>query len=116
MNIFIICSIRGASAEIVSEQETYVGLLEQQGHSVYFPPRDTDQSASGLDICSQNYAGISWCDEAHVFYWPDSQGTHFDMGMAFALNKRVKPVRVPVLGPGKSFARMLTEWAERKSA
>jgi nucleoside 2-deoxyribosyltransferase len=110
MKLFLICSVRGASPEIVKAQEEYVESLERNGHSVHFPPRDTDQSATGLEICRQNAAAILACDEVHVFYLPESQGTHFDMGVAFALNKPIHIAHSIGFGPGKSYARMLTEW------
>lgn len=110
MRIFLICSVRNAPEWLNKKQSEYVSFAESVGHSVHFPPRDTDQSASGLEICRQNFNAMLGCDEVHVFYAPESQGTHFDMGMAFALNKRVVAVHTGEFGPGKSFARMLTEW------
>ena len=111
MKIFRICSVRGASTETLAAQESYVRALEEQGHEVHYPPRDTDQGAAGIAICAQNLAAIAASDEVHVWYTPDSQGTHFDMGMAFALDKTVRVPRTVEYGPGKSYARMLDEWA-----
>lgn len=91
MRIFLICSVRGVPPALEQAQIDYVSHLENEGHSVYFPPRHTNQDASGLEICRQNFNAILACDEVHVFYRQESQGTHFDMGMAFALNK---PVRI----------------------
>ena len=112
MKIFLICSIRNAPLAVTAAQEGYVAQLEQKGHQVYFPPRDTDQSAAGLEICKQNLRALRASDEIHIFYSPDSQGTHFDMGMAFALKKPIVLAHVPDFGPGKSFARMLREWKD----
>jgi nucleoside 2-deoxyribosyltransferase len=109
--IFLICSVRGASPERFAEQAEYVAGLEQRGWVVHYPPRDTDQTATGLAICGQNAAAIRESDEVHVFYSPDSQGTHFDMGVAFALGKRVVVAKSVPYGAGKSYARMLDEWA-----
>lgn len=111
MRVFMICSVRGASPAVAQAQSEYVSLLEDGGNLVHFPPRDTNQDASGLEICQQNLNAMLACDEVHVFYRQESQGTHFDMGMAFALNKPVRIAYVPEFGPGKSFCRMLTEWA-----
>ena len=110
MKIFLICSVRCVSAETAIKQVEYVKSLESIGYTVHYPPRDTNQSASGLEICRENFNAMFRCDEVHVFYEPGSQGTHFDMGMAFALNRRVVAVNVGELPPGKSFARMLIEW------
>jgi len=109
--IFIICSVRGATPEYRQKLEEYTRELEKH-HPVYLPHRDTDQAKSGLAICSANATAIQMADEVHVFYSPDSQGTHFDMGVAFALKKPIKVVETGEIPEGKSFARMLTEWAD----
>lgn len=110
-NIFLICSVRGATPEVLAEQQEYVHNLERRGFTVHYPPRDTDQDASGLLICLQNYRAIKDADEVHVWYTPNSQGTHFDMGMAFALGKTVVVAKSVSYGQGKSYPRMLDEWA-----
>lgn len=108
MKIFIICPVR--KSEIANELEQYAQQLESEGHAVHLPHRDTNQTASGLEICKQNKSAIESADEVHIFYNPDSQGIHFDMGVAFALGKRICVVKNVTLEPGKSFARMLVEW------
>jgi nucleoside 2-deoxyribosyltransferase len=110
--IFLICSVRGASEEVLRDQLRYVSDQEAAGNTVHYPPRDTNQAATGFDICWQNLEAIESADEVHVFYSPDSQGTHFDMGMAFALGKPVKIAHSVPYGPGKSYARMLDEWTQ----
>ena len=108
--IFIICTIRSATQEYINKLESYVSELEDKGYKVYAPHRDTDQLALGYDICKQNMQGIIDADEVHIFYNSQSQGTHFDMGMAFALNKKIVIVENEELTDGKSFQRMLVEW------
>jgi len=110
MKIFIICSVRQATAEYLKKLYSYVHKLEQAGHQVHLPPRDTDQHASGINICRQNRQGIKEADEVHVFYSSQSQGTHFDLGMAFELEKRIKILQNETYNTGKSFSRMLVEW------
>jgi len=110
--VFIICTVRGASAEYQKELEDYVDSLEAEGVQVHLPHRDTNQKGKGIEICNQNAGAIKASDEIHIFYNPDSQGTHFDMGVAFSLGKKIVIVKSPVPGEGKSFARMLAEWEE----
>ena len=110
MKVFIICTIRDATQEYLSKLTEYVQNLENKGIIVYAPHRDTNQMALGYEICQQNMKGIVEADEVHIFYNPKSQGTHFDMGMAFALNKNIVIVENEPLTEGKSFQRMLTEW------
>jgi len=111
MKIFIICTVRGASEEYKKKLEDYVAKLESKGNQVHLPHRDTNQQASGFEICSQNADAIYDSDEVHIFYNPDSQGTHFDMGVAFAYSKKIVVVENVEYGPGKSYPRMLDEWA-----
>lgn len=111
-NVFVICTIRSATQEYINKLETYVSELESKGVKVYAPHRDTNQNALGYEICKQNMQGIIDADEVHIFYNSKSQGTHFDMGMAFALGKKIVIVENEPLTEGKSFQRMLTEWRD----
>jgi len=113
MKIFIICSVRNASDEYRSRLEVYVTKLEAQGHSVHLPHRDTNQNARSIDICEENRAAIHDSDEVHIFYSGGSQGTHFDMGVAFAYDKKIVIAENEPFGEGKSYPRMLTEWEAR---
>jgi len=110
MNIFIICTVRDASTEYRRKLEKYAEDLENAGHSVHLPHRDTNQNASGLNICQENKNAIIKADEVHIFYNLSSQGTHFDMGMAFMAGKKIKIIENVQYEEGKSYPRMLTEW------
>lgn len=110
MKIFIICTVRGATPEYKKELEHYVAELEANGHEVHLPHRDTNQNATGIEICKENATAIYNSSEVHIFYNELSQGTHFDMGVAFALGKRIKILKNGEITKGKSFCRMLVEW------
>jgi len=110
MRIFIICAVRNADSEYRKMLENYANELEKQGHLVYLPHRDTNQNDKGINICKQNRKAIEEADQIHVFYNPNSQGTHFDMGMAFAFRKPIKVMENVEYGEGKSYPRMLAEW------
>jgi nucleoside 2-deoxyribosyltransferase len=112
--VFIICSVRNATEEYKTKLEEYVAELESLGYIVHLPHRDTNQNASGIDICSQNMNAIKISDEVHIFYSNESRGTHFDMGVAFALNKPIVVVENEPISEGKSFSRMLMEWEDKK--
>lgn len=110
MKIFIIGPVRLQDKHMKIMMESYVEKLEAAGHEVHLPSRDTNQEAPGLDICKQNVAAIEAADEVHIFYNIDSQGSHFDMGAAFALHKKLVIAATVEYGEGKSFPRMLDEW------
>lgn len=111
--IFIICTVRGASPEYVEKLEKYVAEQESKGVKVHLPHRDTNQNGAGYDICQENMKAIASSNEVHIFYNSKSQGTHFDMGVAFALGKRIVIVENETYGPGKSYPRMLQEWSDK---
>jgi len=113
MKIFVICSVRGASEEYKQKLETYVEKLEAEDHNVHLPHRDTDQNADGITILKINTRAIVTSDEVHIFYSKESQGTHFDMGVAFSNYKKIVVVENEVYGSGKSFPRVLDEWEKR---
>jgi nucleoside 2-deoxyribosyltransferase len=110
--MFVICTVRGASDEYKQKLEDYVAQKESEGWHVHLPHRDTNQNASGYEICKQNAQAIAMSNEVHIFYNPESQGTHFDMGVAFAFGRKVVVVENVPYGEGKSYPRMLDEWAE----
>ena len=111
--IFIICSVRGATREYKEKLEQHAAYLELQGYKVHLPHRNTKQDQQGIDICRDNMWAIIAADEVHVFYTPDSRGTHFDLGVAFALRKPIIVVESSESpGVGKSFARMIREWEQ----
>jgi hypothetical protein len=114
MRIFVICPVREPQWQ--EEIQLYVEQLEANGHNVHWPPRDTDQSTmnGGMDICARNADAINDADEVHIFYNGKSQGSHFDMGVAFALKKVVRVIKSIDVPPDsvKSFQQMLQAWAK----
>lgn len=110
MRIIIICSVRKATEKYRENLEKYVRDLEKKGNEVFLPHRDNNQDAKGFDICWNMREAINWADRVDIFYSPDSQGTHFDMGMAFMANKEIKIIENVKYVEGKSYARMLKEW------
>ena len=88
--------------------DAYVKNLEDQGIDVHYPPRDTNQNDTiGFRICSQNKKAIIESDEVHIFYNPNSTGSLFDIGMAFAFEKPIRLINKVETTEGKSFANVL---------
>ena len=116
MKVFVIGAVRGASSEWKTKLEDHVAALEDDGHRVHLPHRDTRQDAAGIDICRENADAIKAADEVHLFYTAESKGSHFDMGVAFALDKKLVVVSNVEFGPGKSYPRMAEEWADETVA
>ncbi|HLX12160.1 MAG TPA: hypothetical protein VKS81_05055 [Bacteroidota bacterium] len=97
MHVYLICPVRNATEEDRAFTREYVAKLEHEGHSVHFPPRDSDQTEDGigLRVNESNRQGILNADEVHIFWDPRSTGSHFDLGMVFMLRAmRGCPIRV----------------------
>lgn len=106
---FLICPVRGYEQ---TEVEEIVSVLELQKYTVYYPARDTNQTDdTGFRICCDNRQAISEADVVHFIWDGKSQGCLFDLGMAFALGKKVIPVSIPEPTNGKSFQNMVTAWS-----
>jgi hypothetical protein len=114
MNIFLICPVRSATPEQLVRIQKYVSDLESSGITVYYPARDTDQVDSiGYRICTDNKNAIINADEVHIFWYKNSQGSLFDIGMTFALNKKMVIANIEEVEQTetKSFSNMIREWA-----
>ena len=109
MKIYIICSVRGVPREYKDRILAHAAALHKKGHEVRVP-WDTAQDGTGINICCSHREDCQWADEIHVFYKADSQGSHFDLGMAFMARKPLVVVENADYGPGKSFPRMIEEW------
>jgi len=108
MRIFLISPVRNVKPEVSEAIRTWVAAMEAMDHKVHWPERDTDQKDQiGLRICSDNRTAIESADLIYVWFDPLSQGTIFDLGMAFALRKPVRLVNSIESTIGKSFQNML---------
>lgn len=113
MNIFLICPVRNVLPEYKDGIDAQVTQLEQQGHKVYYPARDTNQDdPTGLNICNQNRQAIENADVIYVIWDGKSQGVLFDLGMAFAMKKKIRTITgyMPSMSNGKSFQNMIYAW------
>lgn len=107
---FIIRPVRGIDEEYKKKIEAEIELIKKE-YEVYDPLIDTDQNDSkGLYICKQNRSAIIDADVVIIFWDGKSQGCLFDLGMAFALNKKIIPWNgyfPPEDSNGKSFWNMV---------
>lgn len=112
--IFLICPVRNATAEQKEKMEEYINQQEQLGNKVYYPARDTNQSddTGGWRICIDNKCAIREADEVHIFWDDKSIGSIFDLGVAFAFDKKlivVNPESINILNT-KSFHNVIDYW------
>jgi len=93
MNIYIICAVRNATQQRIDEIRKYAEQKRAYGCDVHFPPDNAPQDdGTGEEICKTHLAAMMKADEVHIFWDVQSSGSHFDLGMAYALGKKLVPV------------------------
>lgn len=111
-DVFLICPVRSASEEQKKEIGAYIEKLNAEGKKVYYPATDTNQTDDiGFRICKDNAVAILNSKEVHIFWDKNSQGSLFDLGVAFALCKPLVIANKIEKTEGKSFANMLLKWS-----
>lgn len=99
---FLICPVRNQTEEI---SKIIDPLLSDP--NIYYPARDTNQEDEiGLRICKDNRDAIRRSKRIKLIWDGKSQGSLFDLGMAFAFEKPLQIVHVPPATEGKSFQNM----------
>jgi len=74
---------------------------------------ECDDDPVGLRICSDNRDAIEAADEIHLWYSASSTGSLFDLGMTFALRKKlVLACPVDTTDGKKGFNNVVNAWAE----
>jgi nucleoside 2-deoxyribosyltransferase len=87
VNIYLICPVRNSELRF----DIYVASLEWEGHKVHYPHRDAPQDdPTGAEICAVHLAAMKAADAVHVMWDINSKGSHFDLGMAYALDKPIR--------------------------
>ncbi len=104
--VYLICPVRNADVTEKKQLDDYVDNLEAKGISVHYPPRDVDQTDDGIGygISDAHRKAMIECDEIHVFWNGKSIGSHFDLGMAFMLQK-FKKIKFVIVNDYESTAR-----------
>jgi nucleoside 2-deoxyribosyltransferase len=117
--VFLIHPVRNITEELKQRLDDYRKRLEKEGYGVYDPLYHTNQvdPTGGYRIFVDNMNAIKNADEVHIAWDGVSQGSLFDMGVAFALGKPVK--RIPLMFPEpeksvkKSVAHVVKVWEEK---
>lgn len=118
--IFLVCPVRNVSDGVNDEIREYVSKLRKEGHSVHWPYYDTNQDDPiGTRILLDNTKKIFEADEIHFWFDKNSSGSHFDLGVTFALlclgyKKKIifanrKGIKI---GKGKSFPAVIRDLAK----
>lgn len=109
MNIYIICPVRNVSNSQKKEIEEYIALKESEGHHVHSYRNVYQDDDTGYNIILGHLDGIRQADEVHVFWDVSSTGSHFDLGKAVALGKKLVLVKEWKDTYGKSYLKVMKE-------
>jgi hypothetical protein len=111
MRIHLICPVRGVTDEQQKEIDDYAAALEAEGHKVHNPKYAVDQDdATGYNICKGHMDSMETANRVDIFWDVNSKGSHFDLGMAFAMNKAIKLVKTYTPdNEGKSYVKVMLE-------
>jgi nucleoside 2-deoxyribosyltransferase len=117
MRIYVICPVRNISEDQKQTITIFVNRMERIGNQVYYPPRDAPQeSKTGYEIVMSELEAIKACDHVVVFWDINSKGSHFDLGMAVALGKKISmEFLFEPDGKEKSYVKVIREINDRKS-
>lgn len=82
---FLICTVREADDSDRAFLEKYGEEYATLGWYIYYPARDTNQvdESGGYRICQDNNGAMRDSKTVSVYWTKKSQGTKFDLGMAF---------------------------------
>jgi nucleoside 2-deoxyribosyltransferase len=115
--VFLIHPVRNITPEFEDSVRATVEQLRREGKEVYDPAESTDQNGSSIEICRQNREAISHADYVAFMWDGQSQGCLFDLGMAFAMGKKVRAVIgcTPPMSRHKSFQNLVFEIEESEA-
>ena len=113
-DVFIISPVRNITDEQKLAIENHIQGLKEEGFTVYFPLTDTNQEdpTLGYNICYDNREAMENSKEVHIYFDKKSEGSLFDLGMAFALNKSITIINVEDLESSevKSVSNLIAFW------
>jgi nucleoside 2-deoxyribosyltransferase len=97
------------STAYAKRMQDHADALKAMGHSVRVPALDSHPNLDSYGVCAYNRGMMMWADAVHIIWDGRSTGTIFDMGMAFALRKKVE---LTYMNP-KSFLDFIQQYEEK---
>jgi hypothetical protein len=116
MRIYFICPRRPSVPTLITTVDSIIDSLEELGHTVYYTPRDARNSnGAGLHVCTIKREVMAKADKVFFAWDGEDQDCVFDLGMAFAMSKKVilisgcvpSEIEIPSL-----FTSAISEWAD----
>jgi len=110
-NAYLICPVRKLTE---TEKETINSKIANL-RKVYnlYVPYEQKQDCDGREICERNRRAIIDADVVFVWWNATSEGSVFDFGMFYALQKRVVVLNDIVRTENKSYSNVLDDIREK---
>ena len=115
MKRYVLSPVTNVTLEEVGDIQAWVKEKEKGGDTVHLPWRDIDQKGlSGTGCCLQNLKAMQECDVVDIYWNPErSPGSIFDLGMAFALGKRIHTINRVVYDSKHTLEQLIVEGWEQ---
>ena len=115
MKIYIICPARRIIIEQQIEIDDYISMLKLSGDLVHSYKDVNQDDPTGYNIVIEHMKAMEECDEVHVFWDKESTGSHFDLGMAMILGKKINLLKsYQPEGDVKSYLKVIKEYIRKK--
>lgn len=111
--VYLICPVRLSTNDHKDFLLAYTRILEHLGYQVFYPYTDNPYETSdqvGDKICKANVDAIREADEVHIYWLPNSEGSKFDLGVAYALEKPIVIIGGIMKTRDKSFENLMLNW------
>jgi hypothetical protein len=113
-DVFVISPVRNLTSVQSDEISHYINGLVEKGKTVYWPALHTNQNDNtyGYNICAQNRRAMEQSKEVHIYWDKTSEGSKFDLGIAFGLRKNLVIINLEDVEPEnyKSFGDVIVFW------
>ena len=108
MKVYILCPVRKMTDDEKEIVEKYIDEMSKE-FEVHSYKNVEQNCKTGSSIVLAHQKALEECDEVHVFWNCESTGSHFDLGMAYALGKTIIFVELFKDNEGKSYYKALNE-------
>ena len=109
---YLICPVRKLTPE--ERQTIDKAIVDIKKEYDLYIPYEQEQDVDGKIICERNRKAVIEADTIFVWWNPTSEGSVFDFGMFYALNKPVIVLNTIQRTEHKSYTNVLDDIREKK--
>ena len=108
---YLICPVR----KLTDEERVIIdgSIAGIKAEFNLYIPYEQKQDCDGKEICERNRKALIDAEMVFVWWNPTSEGSIFDFGMLYALDKPVRVINDIVRTPQKSYSNVLDDIREK---